>query len=265
MNRICKPLIGLVLLCPALGLGAEPDSSALEKAAATAGTEGTARSAAEPVDQSHCRESAVSESDAKAATEAATAYLNALKDGGFGAAPAYLHPEALERFKALVMPALDAESARGTRSLLNATFGREATFAAARSADPADFMARFVRVVSARDPDAAPRFSALTALGVVPEGERLHVLVRLGAGSGPDAPERLEVVSLLADGHGWKVLLDGRLEGIAGALAGRFGRDDRRSALPRMEPVPEGAPLTPMVPQGPAGLPPAPGPAPLPR
>jgi hypothetical protein len=254
MIRYAKPLLGLALLLPALGLAAESEAPVPNKAAVEADAKGGAKPAAE----CHCPKAAVSEPLAKAATEAATAYLNGLNGDGFGAAPAHLHPEALERFKTLVMPAFDAERARGTRSLLNATFGRDASFATARSADPADFMARFVRVVSARDPDAAPQFGSMTALGVMAEGERLHVLVRLGAGIGPDAFERLEVVSLLPYGTGWKVLLDGRLEGIASSLAGHSTPVDRRSALPRMEPVPEGSPLIPLEPQGPVGLPPLP-------
>jgi hypothetical protein len=265
MMRASKSLLGIALLLPTLAMGAEPDTSTLKPAAEGTGAKGATQPAGEASAQSPCRKSGVSESDAKAATEAATAYLNALKDGGFSAAPAYLHPEALERFKNLVLPAFDAEGARGARNLLNATFGREASLSAARSADPADFMGRFARVVSARDPNAAPRFGALTAIGVVPEGERLHVLVRLGAGSGADAPERLEVVSLLPYGTGWKVLLDGRLEAIAGSLAGRSARNERRSSLQRMEPVPEGAPLIPREAQGPAGLPAVPAPAPAPR
>jgi len=87
---------------------------------------------------------------------------------------------------------------------------------------------------------------------VVPEGSAFTCWYGWG-GQRTGWARGLEVVSLLADGHGWKVLLDGRLEGIAGALAGRFGRDDRRSGLPRMEPVSEGALSTDGAP-GPAGL-----------
>lgn len=188
----------------------------------------------------------VAPADAKAATEAALAYLNALKDAGFAAAPAHLHPQALERFKTLVMPRLEQEQARGSRRLLNATFGREASVATARAADPADFMSRFVRVVVARDPETAPRFTSLTPLGAVAEGERIHVLVRLGEGESG----RLEVVSVLPEGKTWKVQLDNRLESIARSLGG-----PTRADRPRMEPMPEGTTSQPQGPQGPAGLP----------
>ena len=261
IRRPIPLLLGLALVSPLAGLTAEPRGAA-SAAPVKADTrpEGDNRNeagGAGPSAQIPCPGPAVSDADAKAAAQTASAYLNALRDGGFGAAPPLLHPQALERFKALVLPAFDAERARGTRNLLNATFGRDADYAAVSAADPAELMSRFARLISAREPDAAPQFSELTLVGVVREGERLHVLTRLGAAGGP---QRLEVVSLLPNGDGWKVLLDGRLEAIAGQLAGRFGAENRGSSAVRMGPIPEGGPAERLEPQGPAGLPPAPGP-----
>jgi hypothetical protein len=134
-----------------------------------------------------------------------------------------------------------------------------------RAADPADFMARFARVIAARQADAAPRFSTATAIGVLREGEVLHVLVRLGGGDGSgDTTERLAAVTLMPDRLAWKVLLDDRLESVARSLAGRQAQGERRPGQPLIEPLPEGVPLAPLPelgagPQGPAGLPPPPG------
>jgi hypothetical protein len=194
---------------------------------------------------------------ATAATAIAIAYLTTLKEKGFGAAPPYLHATAMARFKTLAMPGLKDEQARGMRNLLNATFGREATYATAVTADPADFLTRFARLIAAREPDAAPIFSRLTPLGVVAEGEQLHVLVRLGldgggAAAGSPAVERVEVVSLLPQGQDWKVLLDGRLQDLAHRLGSRARADERRGGLPRLEPLPEGLAPLPAAPQGPA-------------
>lgn len=251
-------LLGLALVSPLAGLTAEPHGVVSAEAVTADGRpEGDNRNAggvAGAAAQTPCSGPAVSEADAKAAAQSAIAYLNALRDGGFSAAPSLLHPQALERFKALVLPAFDAERARGTRNLLNATFGRDADYAVVSAADPTELMSRFARLISAREPDASPQFSELTLVGVVREGKQLHVLTRLGGGGA----ERLEVVSLLPNGDGWKVLLDGRLEAIAGQLAGRFGAE-RRSTGVRMEPIPEGGSAERLEPQGPAGLPPAPG------
>jgi len=225
--------------------------------------EGKAAPTAQPV---------VDAATTKTATETATAYLTALKDKGFAAAPAWLHPSALARFKELVMPRLKDEQARGTRTLLNATFGRDASYPLAAAADPADFLTRFARLISAREPEAAPRFSALAPIGVLREGEQLHVLIRLTQGSGATAVERVEVVSLLPLGPDWKVDLDGRLQTLASTLAGTLaggaggpGGERPRTAPPRpvpprMEPLPEGLPSMPPEPQGPAGLLPLPPP-----
>jgi len=205
---------------------------------------------------------------AKTATLVATAYLNALNEKGVAAAPAYLHPAAMARFKALVMPGLKDEQVRGHRNLLNATFGRDAGYASAAAADPTEFLTRFARLIAAREPDAVPRFTSLTPLGVVREGEQLHVLVRLGLGdSGPadnaipglPTSERIEVVSLLPQDKDWKVLLDSRLQELGRNLGGRRRADERSGALPRLEPLPEGLSPEPVAPQGPAGLPPLPG------
>ncbi|HYN79157.1 MAG TPA: hypothetical protein VES73_15350 [Lamprocystis sp. (in: g-proteobacteria)] len=202
----------------------------------------------------------VTPADAKAATDAATAYLNAMKERGVAAATAYLHTDAMARFKALVMPGLKDDQARGTRTLLNATFGREANHGVAAAAAPADFFSRFARLIAAREPDAAPRFSGLTPIGVVREAEQLHVLIRLnqsgggGDSAGLGAVERVEVVSLLPQGSEWKVVLDGRLQELAYTLGRRAGADDRRAMPTRMEPVPEGLPLIQSEPAGPAGM-----------
>jgi hypothetical protein len=199
-----------------------------------------------------CPKPPVDALETRLATEAAVAYLEALKAQGLGAAPEHLHPEALEAFKSGMLPALEAEQVRGGRALLNATFGRDATIADARGAAPEVFMSRFARLMSARQPDAAPTFGGLTPLGVLPEGDRLHVLLRLGAEASGAGSERLEVVSVLPFGSGYKVLLDDRLGAMISALTGRSSGIDRRGGLPLAEPVPEGLPLAPPAPVAPS-------------
>lgn len=238
------PMVGAEAV-PKTEVGQSVDSAAVDSMGGTSAEQAKAL----------CPEPLVSDADSKAAIEAVTGYLNDLKSGGFGAAPSHLHPVALERFKSLVMPAFEAERRRGSRRLLNATFGRDSNFVVVQASDPADFMGRFVRVITAREPDAAPSFSQLEALGVVREEDQLHVLIRLGTGSGSDLVERVEVLSVLPLGSEWKVLLDGRLEDVAQSLANRSSLNERRAGLRRMEPVPEGAPVLAPPLQGPAGLP----------
>lgn len=268
MSRDRLTLLGLAMLVPALGLaeapatpprpeGAHPATEGASHAKGAAGKKGKAAAETKAA-ETPLPSQAVDPADARAAIAAATAYLDAVKSGGFAAAPPLLHPQALASFKDRVLPRLEQDRAHGTRTLLNATFGRDAGVESAQAADPADFMARFVRVVIARDPQAAPRFATLTPLGVVGEGDRVHVLVRLGGIGASEGEGRLEVVSLERDGKTWKVLLDRRLEEMAEALGGPGRGAERRAPMPRIEPMPEGVGPTPLVPgpQGPAGLPP---------
>ncbi len=262
------PLLGLLMLLlvgsqVAEAMGAPDDGGQAVDAGQAAGRSGSGQPPVAARSDTQVRDAAA----AKAATLVATAYLNALNEQGIAAAPAYLHSAAMAHFKALVMPGLKDEQVRGTRNLLNATFGRDAAYARAVAADPTEFLTRFARLIAVREPDAVPRFTRLTPLGVVREGEQLHVLVRLGPGGadsvgnavGVPTSDRIEVVSLLPQDKDWKVLLDGRLQELGHDLGGRRRVDERPGVLKRMEPLPEGLPPALAEPQPPAGLPPLPG------
>ena len=120
-----------------------------------------------------------------------------------------------------MVPILEAERDAGRRTLLNATFGREAQLTDARLADPDDFFGRFARVVSARQIEAPTRFDTLVPIGSIPEGEQLHVLVRTLAGTGQAQTQRLVVVTLRRSGGGWKVSMAGALDDLVASLRGR--------------------------------------------
>jgi hypothetical protein len=162
-------------------------------------------------------------------------YLMAVRERGFSAEADFLHPDQMERFKAILIPVFAAESQDGGRALMNATFGRDARMTEVRVADPADFLRRFARVMAVRVPDQPTDFDRLSVLGSVKEGERVHVLTRLSTGSGKSAKERLEVVSLAPSERGWKLMLSPKLEAAVRAMDRRGG--DTRSA-PRLVPRP---------------------------
>jgi hypothetical protein len=171
--------------------------------------------------------------DALQAREVVREYLEAIRAEGFSAQARFLHPEELVRFQQILMPVYEANEAAGSRVLLNATFGREASLLDARLADPADFMRRFARVMAVRMPDQPVGFEELEVLGMVEEGPRMHVLVRLRTGSEEAAFESLEVVSLLPDGEAWRVMLSPELEAAARSMDTR-GQGARPA--PRLEP-----------------------------
>ena len=114
----------------------------------------------------------------------ALAYLTTTNAKGLAGGVVFLHPDDVNRFKKLMVPVLEAERDAGRRTLLNATFGREAQIMDARLADPGDFLTRFDKVAAARHGDAPTRFDTAAAIGVVTEGEQLHVLLRTLTGAG---------------------------------------------------------------------------------
>jgi hypothetical protein len=185
--------------------------------------------------------------DAVQAGEVVREYLEAIRAEGFTAQARYIHPEELARFQRMLIPVFEANQAAGTRVLLNATFGRDATVLDARLAEPADFMRRFVRVMAVRMPEQPVAFDEIAILGTVEEGSRLHVLARLRAGSEEDAVESLEVVSLLPDGEAWRVMLSPELEAAARSMDTSSGsarpirKLEPRALPPEPERVDEGA------------------------
>ena len=157
-----------------------------------------------------------------------------------------LHPEDLVRFKKLMVPILEAERDAGRRTLLNATFGREAQLTDARIADPDDFFGRFARVVSARQTEAPTRFDTLAPIGSIPEAEQLHVLVRTLAGAGQAQTQRLVVVTLRRSGGDWKVSMAVGLDDLVASLRG--GPQPRTGPEGLAQPVADAVPPAPLEP-----------------
>ena len=174
-----------------------------------------------------------------AAIQVALASLTTTNTKGLAGGVVFLHPDDINRFKKLMVPVLEAE--RGA-TLLNATFGREAQIMDARLADPADFLTRFDKVAAARQGDAPTRFDTAAPIGVVTEGEQLHVLLRTL--TGPTQTQRLVVVSLKRSGTDWKVTQTGELQALAASLRG--------GPRPKAEPL---APTGPASDAGPSAAP----------
>lgn len=166
-------------------------------------------------------------------------YLTAVREHGFSAEADFMHPDEIDRFKAMLIPVFAAESESGGRALMNATFGRDARLTDVRLAAPADFLRRFTRVMAVRVPDQPTSFDRLFVLGSVKEDDQVHVLVRLSSGGQSVAEESLEVVSLLPDDGGWKLMLSPKLEAAVRAMD-LWGTN--RRAEPRLIPTPEPPP-----------------------
>jgi hypothetical protein len=167
---------------------------------------------------------------------AARDYLTAVRDRGFAAQADFVHPDEMARFQQLLVPVFEAESKKGGRGLLNATFGREAAIMDVSLASPDDFMRRFARVMAVRMPDQPVGFDELVILGIVEEGDLVHVLARLRTGKEESMEDRLEVVSLAPYEGGWKVVLSPGLERAVWAMKRQVGGGER--TIPRLVPRP---------------------------
>ena len=55
-------------------------------------------------------------------------------------------------------------------------------------------------------------------IGTVKEGDITYVLTRSTAGNADVKLTQVEVISMIPDGDSWKLLLSGKMEGIAQAL-----------------------------------------------
>jgi hypothetical protein len=200
-----------------------------------------------------------------AAIQVAQAYLMAINARGMAGGVPLLHPEDLVSFKRLMVPILEAERDAGRRTLLNATFGREAQLTDARVADPDDFFGRFARVVSARQIEAPTRFDTLAPLGSIPEAEQLHVLFRTLTGVGQAQTQRLVVVTLRRSGGDWKVSLAVGIDDLVASLRGRSQARTGPESL--AQPVTDAVPPAsleqglPQVPEGASARPQGPRPA----
>jgi hypothetical protein len=128
-----------------------------------------------------------------------------------------VHPEAIAAFRANVVRILEQSATPDQRAQGLKFFG------GARSVDelkkmPADrvFVA-YMRGVFGRMPAATDVRVTNTVIGEVLEGDALaHIVYRARAASAKETAANVTVLSLRRSPGGWKALLDGDLQGLAG-------------------------------------------------
>ena len=148
--------------------------------------------------------------------QAAVTYFNTLKSDGFEAAPRFIHPKELERFKSMLLPLFTVKGSDENLSTL--FFGEEMTSSEISAMEPQDFMAGFLSVVGAQMKSSKINLGETNVIGTVREGETVHVLTRNSAGNEDFKLTKVEVISMIPDGDTWKLLLSGEMEGMAQAL-----------------------------------------------
>jgi hypothetical protein len=149
-------------------------------------------------------------------------YLRALKSGQYLAVAEFMHPEALAKFRTMILPLVE-ESAGGdpTESLLP-LFRGVSDIAALKKLSHAEFFAAFFGGLTDANPGIKEALSSgsltLTPIGSVPEGDIIHVVCRTSAAVEGISVSKMEVVSLRRSTDSWRVLLSGEMEGIVQAL-----------------------------------------------
>jgi hypothetical protein len=67
-------------------------------------------------------------------------YMAALKKDGLTAAPGFIHPDELARFKEMLMPLVRREAAAGDTPITAALFGKDTKLAQVEAMSPPDFL-----------------------------------------------------------------------------------------------------------------------------
>ena len=155
--------------------------------------------------------------------QAAVTYFNTLKSDGFEAAPRFIHPKELERFKSMLLPLFTAKGSDENLSTL--FFGEKMTSSEISAMEPEDFMAGFLSVVGAQMKSSKINLGETNVIGTVKEDEIVHVLTRSSAGNEDFKLTKIEVISMIPDGSTWKLLLSGEMEGMAQALKSQLDKN----------------------------------------
>jgi len=145
-------------------------------------------------------------------------YLAAVKERGMVAVPEFIHPEELIRFKDMLMPLFREGGPPNSKELVHGFFGESATYESVAAMAPIDFMRAFMGVADAQLKKLNISVGKTEILGSVNEGTTVHLLTRATAGTQDLQLTQMDVASLKPSGNTWRLLLSGRLEGMAQAL-----------------------------------------------
>ncbi len=148
-------------------------------------------------------------------------YLETMKAGQFVKMAELMHPEALEKFRTMMLAFVDEAKPDGEDNPLQFFQGVK-DVASLKKLSPTEFFASFFGGLMDLNPGVKDALGSasmgMTALGSVPEGDVLHVVCRTSAGVEGLSVTKMEVLSLKRAGGNWRVLLSGEMEGLAQSL-----------------------------------------------
>lgn len=150
--------------------------------------------------------------------DVAQAYFNAMQSEGMTSIGRFMHPQALDQFKRMLLPVYQFEAGTGGRDLINMTFGAESNIDKLTTMVPEDFMNGFMNIVAAQMGTTQLSFDKLEILGTVAEKEDRHVLTRITIGADELSVTQFEVLSFKPFQDTWRLQLNGEMQGIVNQL-----------------------------------------------
>ncbi|HVR97497.1 MAG TPA: hypothetical protein VMW27_12840 [Thermoanaerobaculia bacterium] len=147
-------------------------------------------------------------------------YLDLMKKGQYNEMAAAMHPEALEKFRSMLLSVAEempgATEPGGMLSLFKGVSSAEAL----KKLSPVEFFASFFAGMSELNPVMKELLASIQskALGSVKEGDTVHVVCRTTAGFSGASMDKMEVVSVKQHQGQWKVLLSGDIQNMAQAI-----------------------------------------------
>ena len=154
--------------------------------------------------------------------DVACEYMAALREEGIVASVRYMHPDELQRFKAMFQPLFDASDSEAALGLLKVFYGEKATPKSVAALSAEEFLRGFLRVADTQFKALDVTFGDMQVLGSVQEGDVLHLVTRVNAGTPDFSLTQMEVVSMKRHGDDWRVMLSGQVEGFAQAIRGQW-------------------------------------------
>jgi hypothetical protein len=159
---------------------------------------------------------------------AARKALVALKEDRLDDFAKAMHPEALKRFKTLMVAIVDAAAKEGKEKSVLALFSGVSGSEELKKLNDTDFFVSFYRGLTRLRPEMKDLVAGaeLQTLGHVMEGkETAHVVYRMTTKLEGATITKMNVMSLQRTADGWALLLSGDIEGVADLLKHKFGGD----------------------------------------
>ena len=148
-------------------------------------------------------------------------YIGAIRTGDWKQAAALMHPEALKKFRELMLPIVKADtSGQVARSFFGVTSASQLA-----TLPDAELYVRMMKFLMTSSPELARIMSGSesTVIGHVDEGADVtHVVFRMRATVNGLTVEKMDTMSMRRFGATWRLLLSGDLEGMAAAMRARF-------------------------------------------